>query len=300
MKGLLIFHYASLETFKSIIENHWIWLCDIQKSNDSAERTYFENILLDVIDEYISNPSNISTISPYAEKALETFKSTYHNQEAYIPPVYSASFSLDGDLLGQWRAYANNGTGVSIGFKQHIFEKTFNGENAWSISYDKGLAIEACQYQIIKSLRIFAEEYKDNEQDFLNDFALSMLRFMEYKNIFFKLPQFREEKEYRIAYRHGIRNYENFATHTMLSTAMLDTIPRYGGFELSSRKHRISNNRLSSYYELSFSEKLCKNIISEVILGPKCQTEPQDVQMFLQDSGYGDQIKVHKSKIPYR
>ena len=47
-------------------------------------------------------------------------------------------------------------------------------------------------------------------------------------------------------------------------------------------------------------EKLCKNIISEVILGPKCQTEPQDVQMFLQDSGYGDQIKVHKSKIPYR
>ena len=87
---MLIFHYASLETFKSIIENHCIWLCDIQKSNDSTERTYFEQMLLEI----------------YVEKALLAFKSTYYSQRPDIPPIYSASFSLDGDLLGQWRAYA--------------------------------------------------------------------------------------------------------------------------------------------------------------------------------------------------
>ena len=96
---MLIFHYASLETFKSIIENHCIWLCDVQKSNDSTERTYFEQVLLKVIDDLLANPSEIKSFSPYAEKALATFKDTYRNQRPNIPPIYSASFSFDGDLL---------------------------------------------------------------------------------------------------------------------------------------------------------------------------------------------------------
>lgn len=41
----IVYHYCSLETFKSIIENKCLWLCDVQKSNDSAECTYFENIM---------------------------------------------------------------------------------------------------------------------------------------------------------------------------------------------------------------------------------------------------------------
>ena len=118
---MLIFHYASLETFKSIIENRCIWLCDIQKSNDSTERTYFEQVLLKVIDDLLANPSEIKSFSPYAEKALATFKDTYRNQRPNIPPIYSASFSFDGDLLSQWRAYASDGTGVSIGFHQEFF-----------------------------------------------------------------------------------------------------------------------------------------------------------------------------------
>lgn len=86
---MLIFHYASLETFKSIIENRCIWLCDIQKSNDSTERTYFEQTLLEIIDNFIDDPSDIKQFSPYVEKALLAFKSTYYNQRLDIPPIYS-------------------------------------------------------------------------------------------------------------------------------------------------------------------------------------------------------------------
>ena len=111
---MLIFHYASLETFKSIIENHCIWLCDVQKSNDSTERTYFEQVLLEVIDDFLANPSEIKLFSPYAEKALVTFKDTYRNQRPNIPPIYSASFSLDGDLLSQCFGYSQHGSGGRI------------------------------------------------------------------------------------------------------------------------------------------------------------------------------------------
>lgn len=46
----IVYHYCSLEVFKSIIENECLWLCDVQKSNDSQERIYFEKIMLEQIE----------------------------------------------------------------------------------------------------------------------------------------------------------------------------------------------------------------------------------------------------------
>ena len=296
---MLIFHYASLETFKSIIENHCIWLCDVQKSNDSTERTYFEQVLLEVIDDFLANPSEIKLFSPYAEKALVTFKDTYRNQRPNIPPIYSASFSLDGALLSQWRAYANDGTGVSIGFHQEFFTKAFRNPNSWTIEYSKKAAISACKSKIIANLQIIACESPNNEREFLNHFTLLLLQFMEYHSMLYKYSQFCEEKEYRITYRYGTRYYENSTTNTTLSTTTLREIPVDSGFSLSKKKYRISNNRLSSYYELSFDD-IREHIISKIILGPKCQTDPADIRMFLKDYGYDADIKIQRSEIPYR
>lgn len=296
---MLIFHYASLETFKSIIENHCIWLCDIQKSNDSTERTYFEQVLLKVIDDLLANPSEIKSFSPYAEKALATFKDTYRNQRPNIPPIYSASFSLNGDLLNQWHAYANDGTGLSIGFTKGFFQKAFYNENGHNVFYDKKLAISICKKKVVDNLHIFTEEYGDNINKFLDGFILSLLQFMDYESVFFKQPAFAEEQEYRIVYRHGTRTYENPVTNTDLSTFVLRYLPSYSGFKLSDRKYRISNNRLSSYHELSFDD-IREHIISQIIIGPKCQTDPADIKMFLKDYGYDDNIRIQRSEIPYR
>ena len=296
---MLIFHYASLETFKSIIENHCIWLCDVQKSNDSTERTYFEQVLLKVIDDLLANPSEIKSFSPYAEKALATFKDTYRNQRPNIPPIYSASFSFDGDLLSQWRAYASDGTGVSIGFHQEFFTKAFRSPNSWIIEYSKNAAISACKSRIIANLQIVSLESQNDEREFLNRFTLLLLHFMEYHSMLYKHSQFCEEREYRITYRYGTRYYENSTTTTTLSTTSLREIPVDTGFTLSKKKYRISNNRLSSYYELSFDE-IRKHIISKIIIGPKCQTDPADIKMFLKDCGYDGNIRIQRSEIPYR
>lgn len=300
---MLIFHYASLETFKSIIENHCIWLCDVQKSNDSTERTYFEQTLLEIIDNFIDDPSDIKQFSPYVEKALLAFKSTYYSQRPDIPPIYSASFSLDGDLLGQWRAYAGDGTGVSIGFSRDMFNKAFHGNDGWTVEYDKSAAELACHSKIITTLQACATQFRADEKRFLNFFALTLLQFMDLKNMFYKHSQFKEEQEYRIVYRGDApfysRYYDNPITDTALSISNLRDIPADCGFVPSKRKYRISNNRLSSYYELSF-ENIREHIISEIILGPKCQTDPSDIRLFLQDNGYYSDIPIQRSEIPYR
>ena len=268
-----------------------------KKSNDSTERTYFEQVLLEVIDHFINDPTEIESFSPYVTKALTTFKDTYRNQHSAIPPIYSASFSLDGDLLGQWRAYANDGAGVSIGFERDFFGKVFAGRDGWTIWYGLQDVISTCRSQIIRTLRDLPS--KNDELTYTHDFALSLLQFMDYKNIFYKHECFREEKEFRIVYRNGTRNYENPKTNINLFTSIVKDIPANSGFILSPRQYRISNNRLSSYYALSF-ENIREHIISKIILGPKCQTDPADIRMFLKDYGYDADIKIQRSEIPYR
>ena len=38
--GNVLYHYCSMETFKSIIEKKELWLCNARHSNDSAELQY--------------------------------------------------------------------------------------------------------------------------------------------------------------------------------------------------------------------------------------------------------------------
>lgn len=44
-------------------------------------------------------------------------------QDSFNPQAFTFCFSKDGDLFSQWRAYAADGTGVSIGFDSEIISK---------------------------------------------------------------------------------------------------------------------------------------------------------------------------------
>lgn len=73
----IVYHYCSLDSFKSIIENNCLWLCDVQKSNDSDERTFFENIMKNTIEYFIKNPIALTSMSIktnmyYVPLALQT------------------------------------------------------------------------------------------------------------------------------------------------------------------------------------------------------------------------------------
>ncbi len=77
-----------------------MWLSDSQFTNDSEENTWSLGILKGQLPELIP--------SLHAQEHLEFFKRTR------LPP-HIACFSEQGDLLSQWRAYADDGSGFSIG-----------------------------------------------------------------------------------------------------------------------------------------------------------------------------------------
>ena len=108
MENKLVYHYCSIETFLSIIQNSVLRLTDIEKSNDYSERVYMETLILKQFQKKINNNLN--------GYLLDNFIVKYYQSLYTSSNLYASCFSEDGDLLSQWRAYADNGTGVSIGF----------------------------------------------------------------------------------------------------------------------------------------------------------------------------------------
>ncbi len=98
--GNVLYHYCSMETFKSIIEKKELWLCNARHSNDSAELQYIMYIAKQMKKD--------NTISDLIYKSVEKF---YGGNQAYI-----TCFSEEANLLSQWRGYTDDGKGFSVGF----------------------------------------------------------------------------------------------------------------------------------------------------------------------------------------
>lgn len=106
----MIYHYCGKEVFEKIIETEIIWLSDITKTNDKGEYNDGFQIIHDILKIYPNVDKKIATeMSP--SNINNTFK------------VLISCFSYDGDVLSQWRAYADDGCGFSIGFDMELIEQ---------------------------------------------------------------------------------------------------------------------------------------------------------------------------------
>ena len=109
--GKIIYHYCNVESFKAIIQNKAIWLSSVYNLNDYKEIHWIKDKVLKKIKEYTNKNSY---------EKFNSFIKLFENQQ---PTVYIASFSQGEDLLSQWRAYANDGYGVAIGFNTEYFKE---------------------------------------------------------------------------------------------------------------------------------------------------------------------------------
>lgn len=92
-----------------------------------------------------------------------------------------------------------------------------------------------------------------------------------------KNPGFAEEKEWRL---------------------VLNEPPQIGQIDkgLLKSDFRVVGAGISEYYIWPF----CPDVISKIVLGPKNETSGGDIRNFLKANGYGDDIKIVMSTIPYK
>lgn len=278
-----VYHYCSIETFFSIITTKKLWLTYSNNTND-----YLENRWIDTyINGYVRQNLN--------DTNKDLFQKVLLNYQINKIPTFICCFSEDGDMLSQWRAYANDGLGVSIGFNVKYFMESHNIRYGFpyataainksrSISLNKIIYDKATQKQKVEEIFSNLSDINDTYYDSVA-LPLAKLAYI------FKSPSFYEEKEWRIIHTpllFGDRTSKVTSSKGMIVGSISDCCFRY------------TSSTISPYFTLPIYEKE-NNVhpINEIIIGPKSKLERDCLMMFLEENKFWG-ISVKNSEIPYR
>lgn len=99
-----LYHYCSNEVFFSIVDRREIWLSSLNLSNDSMEGKLLSSVILQLASDDGLQADHLRLLREQVEYL-----------EGYFDGL-GFCLSERGDLLSQWRGYAADGAGVSIGF----------------------------------------------------------------------------------------------------------------------------------------------------------------------------------------
>lgn len=269
----VIYHYCNGISLNSILDNNNLWLSDIYKQNDSAERKWGKDLFIRVLKE---NKNEFD--QSFRFFIISTVISSTLN---ILPTV--ACFSKNGDLLSQWRAYADDGKGFSIGFSSKLISSGL-GVNINSVEYD----IDR-QYNIILcTLRGLHAIWKINGEDYEEILLQSQIFSIDLA--YFKHPSFFEEQEIRII-RVLVKDGNTFVdvggNSEINSILPLDVLER-----------RNSNQERITYIKLPIivPGRCC---IKEIILGPKNPATIKSIKNILTNNGF-EKVKVIRSNSTYK
>lgn len=290
----IVYHYCNATVFKEIITKKTLRFSDITKSNDSAEirwiTTYFDSIFS---EEY----QYAQRCNRFRKACMnEDFQSYYNKfKEAYFSQAligkdkffwfFASCFSLENDMLSQWRGYADDGHGFSIGFSREALENyRTQGFRLLSIrtdevSYKRNKHETIVRKRFRKLFRESSKEYGTNCSDktrvlrLFNDCFQGLIE----DSVFIKNPFFKEENEWRMC----VWAFNESGTISDVKLVK-NGVPEYYMVEYYER-----NDNSVPYFDMKFDPSIVKN----VTLGPKNQTNTIELESLLNSNGFDCEIK---------
>lgn len=275
----MVYHYCSVDTFLKIIQNKSLRLSDIGKANDYTEITYMENM----IREEFAKKIETLKLKDEGISLILSLEENFRNMRLNYINLYAICFSEEKDLLSQWRGYANDGSGIAIGFSKDIMQ-TVN-EDKYGLTFKKVCYAEEEQRKFAeKEVQIIMDTMKIK-----NIFgAFGEVYENDIKNIgCMKQPGFSEEKEWRLCIG-------------MCPEVRIGREGVFNNFSLSEIKTQYIREQLVTYFDLRF-EKICNDFVKEIVIGPSAKVTKRDIRMSLSINGFDtDKINITKSQITYR
>lgn len=277
-KNQVLYHYCSTETFISIVRNRCIWLSDINTMNDFSEHHWAY--------ERFVEAANLER-DRLSRRFFDELDAVLSETQTNIIPFVS-SFSTDGDVLSQWRAYADDGKGVSIGFDAKKIERL--SVRSSQIEYDKEKQVAHFRAHLLELFEIYSRLPDAERPKFLvNEGAHMGVDFS-----CFKIPAFAEEREVRI-----IRALNVSASD---GKKFIYDAGGTGEDKLSRKKlpvkFRSRAGQIVCYLEMPLGG-LGDNFITEVIIGPKNDTSGPEINTLLHANGM-KMATILKSEASYR
>lgn len=287
----LLYHYTNYDSFEAIVKSNKLRACDVTKLNDRREYIIWFEVYNQVYDNIINNED----AQDYLE-IIEFINNTIIKQKEL--DCYVTCFTPENDLLSQWRAYGDDGLGVSIGFEFSKLDGVLYENNPRE---NEGMVLVRGELEYN-----YEPVYIDINTRFkiiINDFANSALSFEEYINRVDKLEFLKKECENIFFRMSDLKDNAFFEENEY----------RYYWFQKESNKHKkdtSSFTRKTKYgtnLTVNYVDLLCGNEklpIKEIVIGPniidKCE-QRESIVTLLKNNGYNvNEIIITDSKIPYR
>lgn len=257
----ILYHYTSIEGFKGIVESMQIWATAADYLlSDPTEITIAKEIACEILKEREQDFSAKEELYKNCTTIIEKGSDLKEYQ-------FVCSFTKEGDLLSQWRAYCPKG-GVSIGFcvpkisanDQYLRIKNGSPHNNYYVHENyiyKCIYEPAEQRKKINQLFDFLLD-RTEAVGILNAFFWNMIRTFSYS---FKHESFYEEKEWRLCC--------------------------FSWSDDKQIRYRMKNSMLIPYLPFRIADKENDSIISSMIVGPSREKEKlrRSVSSYLKHSG---------------
>ena len=289
-----LYHYCSNDSFVEIVKSRSIWLSELTLSSDYLEGKWIREVFRKVCE-------GLDVSELIIEQLLDQLDITINFWRGL-------GFCMSGrpDVLSQWRGYAEDGTGVSIGFpkdyltqiKDQLSEDgVFGAIGLAEITYD----LEKQKEQIFPIVKLI--------MDYVERGALD-----RQGGTLFIAGEPNDKKERREKARKDLRqafasfflllfSLKNTAFKEELESRLLTWIPQIGAdgddlTYLTKLQTRARGNHIVPYFELQLLE-IELAAIDEVWLGPGNTTPEIIVNDFMAKHGFPN-VKVRRSSASYR
>ena len=277
-----LYHYCNVNTFFNIIETNSIWLSDIEKSNDTLELSYIKKeyskylpMACYAFADY-HKQNNMAYESIRLDALLQVMNEL---QDFNVIKVWAFCLSEKGDLLSQWRGYADDGDGISLGFKASTLNEIVESLCEVTQEKESALFLEKINYsekqmtEMLKTTINIDECAQCKTARILQEKLVEAISKIETIAPCYKSPSFKEEKEWRIIFESII----NPTCDYMKINESIDSA-KIGNFS-----YRANNENLISHFELKFVD--LKKAVHKIILGPKCKISIDEMKCYLISKG---------------
>ncbi len=283
-----LFHYCSNAAFLSILEGREVWASDLSLSNDRDEGHWIKTVIKDSL--IMGGNVTIDHIQRIDEMI-----------DIGILHSGAAGFCMSEqpDLLSQWRLYADDGTGIAIGFSKEYFDLLGNikreRDDTFNLSLKKIIYDKDEQKKMLSDIinylreiindggtRMPVQGILEGDDSFNKRLAawrrLIPVSIMSYFAAYsMKNPSFVDEREWRIV-SHNLFQAREDGRVNFDYRAMRDRIIPFRKIQLES----ISTEPIISVY-----------------IGPKNMSSISAVENVLKLNNY-ENVTVHKSMSSYR
>lgn len=271
-----LFHYTDAAGLVGMLSHHKIWLTDMRFLNDKTELIHTRNLVENVFDQFRSH-----SLSKISEALIKRIR--YWQEEDSEDEVFSFSLSAKGDDLSQWRGYAKEGHGFTIGFSGSKMMEAHQKSDSFSfaqVHYNKNKQIHAL-LMAIRDIADLTEKQcaadPSRAEDYIDSAAAFYDWIVESRSALNKHHSFVQEDEWRV-FSYNIQNDDE-----------------------ESVKVRSSGLRLIPYLEETMSDGSSSRLpIACIGIGPALAGGPDihAIKALCRANGYNPDI--YYADTPYR